>query len=257
MYFFRKFQAQSKVPTQAPIRDTNLDWQMIGAKEPFFGVLSDERFRLENLSEQAIEDFYQTGSEQVELLFTKMQNLGPFTPKSVLDFGCGVGRLSIPLTHKIGLVVGVDISPGMIAEAQIRAPDGLTFANQIPEQSFDWVVSIIVFQHIPPSRGLALLHELLSRLSPHGGATIQIMFAHTEVHRGSLGGRTLISHNRVGNNIGKRDSRTIPQGVIVMYDYDMSAVLAEMFIVGMKSLTIEYCDHGGHIGATIFGIKGH
>jgi SAM-dependent methyltransferase len=256
MPLLRKFWLKPKMPATPSIRDTNLDWQVIGAKEPFFGVLSNERFRPENLTEEAIEEFYRTGSEQVEELLNKMQRLGPFDPKSALDFGCGVGRLSIPLTHITGCVVGVDISPGMIAEAQKRAPDGLTFATDIPERSFDWVVSIIVFQHIPPARGLAQLHTMLSRLSPDGGATIQFMFARTDRHKNSLGTRTLIGQDKIETYPDNGVNVTVPNGIILMYDYDMSAVLAEMFAVGMRNLAIEYCDHGGHIGATIFGIKG-
>src|SRR5437870_7507854 len=45
-----------------------------------------------------------------------------FHPKSVLDAGCGTGRVGIELA-RLGIeVVGVDIDPGMLATAARNAP---------------------------------------------------------------------------------------------------------------------------------------
>jgi hypothetical protein len=42
---------------------------------------------------------------------------------------------------------------------------------------------------------------------------------------------------------------------MLMHDYDMSAVLAEFHAAGISSLALDFCDHGGHIGATLYGRK--
>lgn len=44
-------------------------------------------------------------------------------PGSVLDAGCGTGRVAIELARRGVEVVGVDVDPSMIAEARRRAPD--------------------------------------------------------------------------------------------------------------------------------------
>jgi 2-polyprenyl-3-methyl-5-hydroxy-6-metoxy-1,4-benzoquinol methylase len=49
-------------------------------------------------------------------------------PESVLDAGCGSGRVAIELAHRGIEVVGVDVDASMIAEARRRAP-GLTWVQ--------------------------------------------------------------------------------------------------------------------------------
>lgn len=51
--------------------------------------------------------------------------------RRILDVGCGVGRLSFPLTEHFGEVVGIDISAVLIERARSH--------NQLPNLSFDVV----------------------------------------------------------------------------------------------------------------------
>jgi 2-polyprenyl-3-methyl-5-hydroxy-6-metoxy-1,4-benzoquinol methylase len=44
-------------------------------------------------------------------------------PASVLDAGCGTGRVAIELARHGIVVVGVDVDPSMLAEARRRAPE--------------------------------------------------------------------------------------------------------------------------------------
>src|SRR5436190_20310855 len=46
-----------------------------------------------------------------------------FHPKSVLDAGCGTGRVGIELARRGIEVVGVDIDPGMLSTAARNAPN--------------------------------------------------------------------------------------------------------------------------------------
>ena len=43
-----------------------------------------------------------------------------FAPRSALDFGCGVGRLLVPLARRCPSVVGVDVADSMLAQARAR-----------------------------------------------------------------------------------------------------------------------------------------
>ena len=89
----------------------------------------------------------------------------------MLDYGCGVGRLVVPFS-KIGAhVVGMDVSESMLEEAKIncdsngldnvvllKADDNLSALDH----KFDLINSYIVFQHIPVSRGLTILKNMIS-----------------------------------------------------------------------------------------------
>lgn len=46
-----------------------------------------------------------------------------FTPASVLDAGCGTGRVARELAHRGVDVVGVDLDPDMLATARRRSPE--------------------------------------------------------------------------------------------------------------------------------------
>lgn len=46
-----------------------------------------------------------------------------YAPGSVLDAGCGTGRVAIELARRGIDVVGVDVDPSMLDEARRRAPD--------------------------------------------------------------------------------------------------------------------------------------
>jgi SAM-dependent methyltransferase len=75
----------------------------------------------------------------------------------VLEIGCGVGRLLVPLARRVTVAHGVDISPVMIEKSKAYTADtpnvrtaltSGTFAY-LADASLDFVFSFIVFQHIP------------------------------------------------------------------------------------------------------------
>ena len=49
--------------------------------------------------------------------------VGLFDPRSVLDAGCGTGRVAIELARRGLDVVGTDLDPDMIARARAKAPE--------------------------------------------------------------------------------------------------------------------------------------
>jgi SAM-dependent methyltransferase len=46
-----------------------------------------------------------------------------YAPGSVLDAGCGTGRVAVELSRRGYPVVGVDVDPGMLEAARAKAPD--------------------------------------------------------------------------------------------------------------------------------------
>jgi ubiquinone/menaquinone biosynthesis C-methylase UbiE len=94
----------------------------------------------------------------------------------ILDFGCGLGRLSTWIAEfGVSEVVGLDSSADMIKEAERRClpKKNLRFLNydsEIPFTSgyFDKVLSVWVLQHILNGNFRAVIQELGRVLKPNG-----------------------------------------------------------------------------------------
>jgi SAM-dependent methyltransferase len=233
-------------------RDTDADWRQLGATQPYWGVLTQPDYRTENLTPANIEAFYATGVSDMADLVGRLNAATGRTPKGrALDFGCGAGRLAEAMCAFAGPVTGYDISPGMLAEARKRGGRA-TYVDTLPDGPFDWINSFIVFQHIPPARGLALLGELLARLAPGGLISLQL----TVWRDAHLKPQPVTGWRRLAGPLIKR-LRAARQktGAINMYDYDFSAVIEALNRAGVGQVTLVPTDHGGHHGVIILGMK--
>ena len=67
-----------------------------------------------------IDAFFKTGEEYASKVFSTLKGMNiPINYEgTVLDFGCGVGRLTVPLAKKFKRAIGVDVSPTMISKAK-------------------------------------------------------------------------------------------------------------------------------------------
>ena len=108
------------------------------------------------------DEFLREGAEQVHELvekhFAEICNGRAPSDMRVLEIGCGIGRMTMALSRICGAVDAVDISPEMIAQARIilaGRPNVQLHVNNgadlsmFADSSFDFAISIIVFQHIP------------------------------------------------------------------------------------------------------------
>src|SRR5262245_17464712 len=100
--------------------NTDKAWRRFGQIDPYFAVLSQPRFRTAAKEGETRRAFFTSGAEQIDRLFaTIRENLDPeFAPRRALDFGCGVGRVTIPLARRVEQVVGLDVSDSMLEEAK-------------------------------------------------------------------------------------------------------------------------------------------
>ena len=96
-----------------------------------------------------------------------------FDPESVLDAGCGTGRVAIELASRGIDVVGVDLDPAMIAEARRKAPE-LTWLEASVDQvdldrRFDVVVTAgNVMIYVQPGSERSCVENLAAHVAPGG-----------------------------------------------------------------------------------------
>lgn len=150
-----------------------------GQTNPYFGVVTLNRFLSANLDAAGLREFFASGEEHVARVLAAIRAhlAADFKPRRALDFGCGVGRILIPLAREAGQAVGVDVSDAMLAEAKRncreRNLDYVSFVKSDDrlsclEGTFDLIHSLIVFQHIAPRRVEVLVRGLLAHLEPGG-----------------------------------------------------------------------------------------
>ncbi len=74
-------------------------WEGFAAREPHFAVLTDPRFLRANLTPEYEREFFATGETVVSWILGVIDaGLAPqFAPMSMLEYGCGLGRLALPL----------------------------------------------------------------------------------------------------------------------------------------------------------------
>jgi SAM-dependent methyltransferase len=153
-------------------------WEELARREPYFPVL-DAEGRLASADE-----FFATGEADVSSLLAAVRSLlgRDIELDSVLDFGCGAGRLTLPLARRARRVVACDIAPTILDHARQNAKRaGLTnvtfvLAGDLPPASFDFICSLAVFQYIAPSEGYGLIRTLARSVAPGGIAAIQLRF---------------------------------------------------------------------------------
>ena len=92
---------------------------------------------------------------------------------SVLDAGCGTGRVAIELERRGYDVVGTNLDPGMLDAAREKAPDMQWVLGDLVDvdlgRTFDLVAmpgNVMIF--VAPGTEAAVLHNLASHLVPGG-----------------------------------------------------------------------------------------
>lgn len=156
------------------------NWDAFGDADPLFGVLSDPtKFG----GQWRVDDFFASGDAHVKKWLRILHEHGAaFHPGSCLDFGCGVGRLTRPLSESFLETVGVDVAKSMVAVARRynRNPRCRFIVNRDPDlrsinsATFDFVHSCLVLQHIPPEFTITYIQEFFRVAKPGGLVVFQL-----------------------------------------------------------------------------------
>lgn len=239
---------------------TDRHWELLARNDPYWAVATFDRFRRSNLTDENKDEFFQSGEDYIEWLFQMVRGKfdAQFAPQRSLDFGCGVGRLMIPLAKRSIEAVGVDVSRTMLQEAkqQLDARQ-ITNARLIEgddrlsnvEGPFDLVHSVMVFQHIPVRRGEAILKELIQRMRPGSVAALHFVYAQaTEPHRPTLCSRL----RRFLKRIKLAILALLGRPRMEMNDYSMSILFRILQEHGIKRTHAEFFDSGEFYNAILF-----
>ena len=240
-------------------------WEYFGKNDPYFAVATFDQFRSENLTDQGKSEFFHTGEAQVARVFDEIEStLDPgFKPKRALDFGCGVGRIVLPLASKAEHVTGVDISEAMLAEAarncESRNLDNVALLQTSDFLSatgleFDLIHSAIVFQHIEPSHGMRIVKALVERLRVGGIGVLHFTYS---VEIGRLQGLQVDAYKRfpllydLKNRLkGQRREPLMP-----IYVYNLNEVMSVLQANDCHNCLVRFSHHG-HEGVVLFFQKG-
>ena len=219
--------------------------------DPYFAVIPFPQFRRSGLSEERLKEFFSIGDQHIESVLSGIRTHFDlnFKPRRVLDYGCGTGRLVVPLAKVADQVVGADISPTMLEETRrncqrfnlnnvelVLADDNCTQISG----NFDLIHSTIVFQHIPPKRVAKIVRGLLGRLEPGGFGALQFMFWSPTAMRAS---RFIKGAIPFGNSIANLiKGRPRDFGYIGLHPFSMNKIVAILCDAGVREIFATFDD---------------
>lgn len=129
------------------------DWNRRAREDAYYYVAFGRRGQDE-------EEFFASGLDPAQGLARELKRLPPCNPRArrALEIGCGLGRLMRHLAGEFGEIHGVDVSDEIvrmareklarIPHAHVHRTGGADLAA-FADDSFDFVYSYAVFQHIP------------------------------------------------------------------------------------------------------------
>ena len=146
-------------------------WEFLSKKNAKWSVLTGK-------ADWKEKEFYETGEGDIQRHFKTIRDADPDVSfEKCLDFGCGVGRLTQAICPRAGEVHGVDISANMIAEAKSynKFKDKCHFhlnekedLSLFEDNYFNFIISLIVLQHIPNKFKPKYFSEFSRIIKQHG-----------------------------------------------------------------------------------------
>ncbi len=208
------------------------------------------------------DEFFKSGFLEIDrVLNTVRQHIDQnFAIKRALDFGCGVGRLVIPLAHLSQEVTGVDVSASMLDEARnnciqrsltnvdfVKSDDGLSLLKG----KYNLIHSHIVFQHIPVSRGVQIFEKLLSHLDDGGVCVVHFTYANEHMLNGIVAAiKKYVPYASNFINLLRGRNFFAPQ--MQMNSYDMNRIFRTMQTLKIPSCYTEFLQDESTLGLVLY-----
>jgi ubiquinone/menaquinone biosynthesis C-methylase UbiE len=235
------------------------------AREPYFSVVSDPKFLRAHLTPEHERKFYDGGDALVDAMFRVIElRLAPqFAPTAMLEYGCGAGRLAIPLARRAGrragTVTAVDRSVAQL-DLTRREADRLGLSNlalQTPDElaasgaTFDFVNCYFVFQRMARADGLDLLRYLAGRIRSGGIGAFQFPYRVTAppLVRASRFLRHHVPGVNAAVNLARRRPAADP--FMACHTYDLNAVARVVDEAGLDAVHLVFEPHEGLASAIL------
>jgi SAM-dependent methyltransferase len=217
-------------------------WETVARTNPYWGVLSQPEFDGVDDSDTRLEAFWASGEAHVAHVFEVLEARvrAGFQPRTAVDFGCGVGRLLVPLARRCREVYGVDVAPSMRSLAQRhlreRGISNVTLAATLDElavapRTMDLVHSVLVLQHLRPRAGLAALATLIELLAPGGCGVVHLYLGRRvpwwRQAVGQARERSRLVNSTVSLLRGDRTTKALPYEMNPYRLFDVFAVLGD------------------------------
>ena len=159
-------------------------WEQLGAAKPHYSVLTAQQFLPENL-DGAIDNFWASGLAEAEVFrqTVSRHGAGELRSRTCVEYGCGVGRVTMGFANLFARVHAYDISNNHLKIARQRAEEtgtGNAVFHECAEhfldaiEPCDFFYSVIVLQHNPPPIIAVLIRKALAALRPCGIAIFQV-----------------------------------------------------------------------------------
>ena len=186
-FYFKNYKMQIEEVNSEQIKQvfarTKRAWEKLGKEEPYFSVITHDEMKTENLTEEVISRFFQSGNlKTIEIISSLKRNgVSNLERLSVLELGCGCGRITKSLARNFGHVDAVDISEGnlRIAREHIKDTNVDFFLMKEVEDYLklpqaDIIYSFIVLQHNCPPVIEYILNVMMNKVNPNGILMFQV-----------------------------------------------------------------------------------
>ena len=172
----------ASTPEEGELQRVQEVWDAQAQSDPLWAVLSQPG----QLGRRwDLDAFMATGTKHVAEQLQRCEEIGGTFPDRhlALDFGSGVGRLSQALGDHFDRVLGLDISPTMVAVARRLNGHGSRVLYRLNESnrldgidtgSVTLMYSHIPLQHVPSDLARSYLGEFLRVVKPGGIVIVQV-----------------------------------------------------------------------------------
>jgi SAM-dependent methyltransferase len=149
------------------------DWDERARKDAFHYIASWRK-------DWTPESFFQSGEEDYQRVVAPVFDRCRWEPqgKTMLELGCGAGRMTRSFAQRFSRVYAFDISTEMLGHAKALFPEvsnvdwilgNGTELSSLDDETVDFAFSYIVLQHMPkPSFAVRYIREMLRVLKPDG-----------------------------------------------------------------------------------------
>jgi len=159
-------------------------WEGLGATRPHHSVITQPEF-LPRAFRDNEDAFWRSGEREAEQTIGMLSRYGyrNIDSKVACELGCGVGRLSVPLSRSFAQLIAYDISQPHLDVAHDRAQEqqrqNVSFVCLSKRVAFeiascDFFYTRIVLQHNPPPVMKSMIAQSLQALRPGGIGLFQL-----------------------------------------------------------------------------------